>query len=226
MAGESGKSSNGGKYQYYACGHRKRGSTCKMKSIRKQLIEEHVVAVARELLTPELIPDIVASAMEEYRRAQGDNAPLIAARGRLKEIDSAISGILKAIESGVSSAAFVTRVNALEAQREQTLADVVELERSMPDIVPDDLTRFLVNFARQSGTDGFAVNLVDILVNSVFVAPGDGGAGHRVTVVFNLTDPHGKALERSDLIADGSPQQANPNQWRIVAVGSDLFLVA
>jgi hypothetical protein len=207
MAGESGKSSSGGKYQYYACGHRKRGSECKMKNTRKQLIEDHVVAVARGLLTPDLIPVIVSSAMEAYKRAQDDNGALIAARGRLKEIDSGIAGILKAIESGVTSPTFVARVNALEAQREQVLCEVAELERSMPDIVPDDLTRFLVGFARQSGTEGFAVNLIDIIVNSVFVAPGDGGVGHRVTVVFNLTDPHGKQLTRSDLLTDGSPRK-------------------
>lgn len=226
MAGESGKSRSGAKHQYYACGHRKRGKGCKLKSIRKHLVEDYVISVASELLTPERIPLITASAMTEYRRLQGDNSALNAAQCRLKEIDSGISNILKSIESGVSSKSFISRVNDLEAQKEQVEAEIMELERGMPDLKADDLNRFLVGFAKQASSSTFAANLIDIFVNSVFVAPGEDDIGHHVTVVFNLTDPHGEALKCSDLLIDGVPLQANPNQWRIVAVGSDLFLVA
>ena len=205
MAGESGKSCNGSKYQYYACGHRKRGNSCKLKSIPKRLVEDYVISVARELLTPDRIPSITASAMAEYQRLQSDNTALNAARNRLKDIDSSISNILKSIESGISSKTFVSRVNELEAQKEQVQAELMELEHGMPDLKADDLTRFLVGFAKQADSPTFAINLIDILVNSVFVATGDHGDGHRVTVVFNLTDPHGKAIECSDLIAVGSP---------------------
>ena len=63
--------------------------------------------------------------------------------------------------------------------------------------VPYLLTGKPNTFAGQKGSPDFAQDLIDILVNSVFMS--NESACHRIRVVFNLTDSDDRPLSCSDL---------------------------
>lgn len=75
---------------------------CRKRNIRKDDIEAEVLQTLRDVLThPELLADIEAWAADYYKNELGGSSCIGSLRAELKETETALSNILKAIEAGI-----------------------------------------------------------------------------------------------------------------------------
>lgn len=110
---------HGVKYNYYDCGARGRSHTCDQTSARAEVIEQIVIeAIYSEILCPE-IRDAFADRVVSYMQTVRNDTPKLIAEyeKKLASINSAIAGIVKAIEGGMYSPTMNSRMSELESQK-------------------------------------------------------------------------------------------------------------
>ena len=152
MRGVSGRGSKGVKYEYYSCG------SCKaVRPVRRDWLEGQIVDALRELL----------SRPEEARRIAemcvGDGEPAEVTEHRrqaaaaLRDAQTGLSNILRAVEQGVVVPGTKERVEELEAQRDRAERELAMYDRKRLD--PENFARFLQ----------FGATLTDDLLLDAFV---------------------------------------------------------
>lgn len=99
MVGVSGTSKSGAIHNYYTCKNVWRKKGCKKKNVKKEYIENFILAKAREQLTEENIA-IITAAVSEISRAENNNHIIAEIKRKLKENAVAVENLLKAIEKG------------------------------------------------------------------------------------------------------------------------------
>ena len=103
MNGESGTSKTGAIHNYYTCYTRKRQHSCDKKPLKKDWIEYIVAQDAMALMTDEVIEELADMAMAQTEQDLKENTRIPELSDRLKEIESGISNITRAIEKGIAS---------------------------------------------------------------------------------------------------------------------------
>lgn len=121
MVGDSGQKKNGNIYRYYKCAAAKRHE-CNKKTIRKDLIEDFVIAHTMYSITDEdsmqkIIGQVLALQNEE-------NAVIPVLETQLKNVRSSIDNLVKAMEAGVFTRSTKARLEELEAEEERLQASI------------------------------------------------------------------------------------------------------
>lgn len=121
MKGETATSATGRKYKYYSCVGTKNQTKngCHKKRVKKEWIENEVLRMINdEILTPEFIDSLVQSALE-YQKEEHENTRLTTLKKSIAKLDSKISNIISAIESGSYSEILNKHLSELEKERLQ-----------------------------------------------------------------------------------------------------------
>ena len=113
MNGTSGTSKNGLTHRYYKCVNSPK--SCDKKNIRKDFIELLVVETCRQMLSLEVIDEIVAAIIEQNKEDQ-ESPVVIGLKSEIKDIEVRIEKLLDQIEDGGS-----TRLTERLRQREDDL---------------------------------------------------------------------------------------------------------
>jgi DNA invertase Pin-like site-specific DNA recombinase len=199
-------------YHYYVCyGKKALSKNCTKKSLRAEFIENAVVKDALSLLTDDKIDEIASiatSANEADVNAQTDIPRL---KIRLKEIESSLNNILKAVESGITPDTLVKRMAELEQEKKTIQIAIRNEEKEVVRLDKAQVVDWLEQFKQGNIEDeGFRHILVNLLVNSVTVWDEPDG-GFKVTIAYNLTSLENKTIR---LNKDGLPdtkQDLNSN---------------
>ena len=124
MVGYGGTSKTGRQYHYYMCKNARR-KKCGKKIVSKSYIEDRVVNECLKMLTEEKIRFIAKKVAEECAKSP-DNLTAKALKKAIREADTAIENLWKAIEQGRAVEMLTERLNKrmaekaeLEAQRQQ-----------------------------------------------------------------------------------------------------------
>lgn len=129
MVGECGTSKSGTTYNYYICSKRKRFKACDKKAVRQDWIEGIVLREIKKILAnDELLEFIADNTYRYYMEQNAAEEELRIIRDKLKDVESGISNIVKAIEAGMFNPALSKRMNELEEQREALLQATAEIE--------------------------------------------------------------------------------------------------
>ena len=136
MVGDSGQKKNGNIYRYYKCAAAKRHE-CNKKTIRKDLIEDFVIAHTMYSITDEdsmqkIIKQILALQDEE-------NTVIPALEAQLKDVKNGIDNLVKAIEAGVFTRSTKARLEELEAEEERLQASIRDEQVSHPKITENHI---------------------------------------------------------------------------------------
>ncbi len=175
MSGISGTSQNGDTHYYYTCSSRHKkvgGNGCRKKNVRKEWIEETVVRQIQYVLSKEgLLEKIADQCWEVYRAEHDDTSYVDSLQSSLKEVETALRNLLKAIEMGIFSQTTAARMAELEEQKAQLLS---EIELSKVDnslrLTRDHILFFLLKFRDMNMSDPECrQKLFDTFVNSIFV---------------------------------------------------------
>lgn len=125
MTGWSGTSKTSKLHLYYKCNFAKK-KKCDKKAVKKKLIEDFVVNIAREQLTDENISIIITEAEKVYKSEQ-DNSNLMRLRKQLRDCEAATQNLLKALEQG--QAADIITSQLVKRQKEaQELKKLISKE--------------------------------------------------------------------------------------------------
>ncbi len=131
MVGDSANKPNGIIYRYYKCAAAKRHE-CDRKAIRKDYIEDKVLKGILRVLHDEVMLNKMADAVMSLLSEGSSMLPVLQAQ--LKETQSAINNVLRAIEQGVFTRTTKDRLQELEAAEDNLRNAIVEEEAKLPRI--------------------------------------------------------------------------------------------
>lgn len=175
MSGISGTSSSGSSHYYYTCSSRHKktgGNGCKKKNVRKEWIEETVLRQIRYLLgKDELLEAIADKCWAVYSAERDDTAYVDSLQASLKEVQTSLNNLLKAIEMGIFNETTAERMADLEDQKKQLLDEIKlsKVDNSLK-LTREHILFFLMKFRDMDLNDADCrQKLFDTFVNSIFV---------------------------------------------------------
>ena len=200
MIGDHGTSRNGAKFYYYTCSTKKHGGSCSKKSVRAEKIEAEVIRTTIQTVLQDDMIEYIADRVMEYQAKDTEGATLLSSYNtRLKETETAINGILKAIEDGLYTATMKERMGELEAQKEDLKASISREEINQRKVTREELIFFLERFKGGNPEDPeYCRRLVDTFVNSIWLYD------DKLVITYNFSGNKNKVtLEMVDAALDG-----------------------
>lgn len=117
MTGYGGTGKSGRAYYYYACKNAKK-KLCRKKIVNKEIIEIRVVLECHKLLTEKNIRRL-AKSVADATSANYDSSTVKRLKDSLKEVDTAIENLWKALESGQSVEMITGRIEKRKQEKEE-----------------------------------------------------------------------------------------------------------
>ena len=195
MKGASATGHTGSKHYYYTCTQHVE-KKCPKTSIEKNYLEQVIVdGVAKYVLTPEKISQIVDCMMELQAKEQEPkgNPEKDALEAELAECRRKQNNILEAIEEG-GSARLAARLRALEEQEAQLTFALGEINNAPtpPQFSREALTFMFEQFRREEDEvdEEYRRRILDTFVSSILLYE------DRAEVKFNITDQKTGDFER------------------------------
>ena len=106
MVGECGTGKSGTKYFYYNCLEKKKNRTCKKRAVQKQWIEQLVLEKAKAIVMSDEMIDFIAERTYQYYVEQNTETSYTdALHEELKQVETAIANLVRALEAGIFSSA-------------------------------------------------------------------------------------------------------------------------
>ena len=179
---ECGASYTVGSKNRYNCAEYKHGRCKNGKSIRRHVLENHVLDILLEkMLEPERVKrftEACRSHAERIRKRNDEKETL--ARRELQKIEKNLASYMNAIEQGIDAASIKSKIMDLEKQKKTLLA---ALQPRHPLFVPDDklIDRYrdiLKEFAENLDDETIrqrAMNILRPLVDKIVLHPMKGG---------------------------------------------------
>ena len=96
MFGESGTSRSGDVHRYYKCATVKKRKSCQKKTVRKQWLEDLVIAKTKALIMDDTVIDSIVSSVMELQNKENTNLPLY--EKQLRDTETGIQNMLNAIQ--------------------------------------------------------------------------------------------------------------------------------
>jgi len=176
MTGYGGTSRSGIMYRYYNCNGVKKHQ-CAKKVVRKSYIEDRVVLECRKLLTEKHIEHIAASV------AAACKADYERLKMALKETDTAIENLWKALESGQSADKITERIEKRTKEQEELQAQIaVEMNKQIMFTAPQ-IRAFLHSLKKGNIDDEHhRRGIVNIFLRAVYLYD------DRLTLILNGGD--------------------------------------
>ena len=147
MCGESGTSRTGVVHHYYKCvSVKKKRAECHKKPVKKRWIEDLVVAEAMKMVMDDDVVDAIVSMLMDLQGRENINLPLY--QQQLKETETKIENLLKAITEGVFTKSTKTLLEELEAAKEE-LENRISLEKLEKPQISEEFMRFWLHRFRK-----------------------------------------------------------------------------
>ena len=125
LCGESGTSHTGNVHHYYkGVSVKKKRTECHKKSVRKEWIEDLVVSETMKMVMDDKAIEAIVSMLMDLQDRENVNLPLY--EQQLREADTAIQNLLNAIQQGILTKSTKSRLEELEATKEELEAIVLE----------------------------------------------------------------------------------------------------
>ena len=221
MIGDSGTSRNGEKHYYYTCSTKKHGGDCKKKSVRAWAIEDEVVrSTVENILKPGMLEHIADRVMAYQEDGNESIALLNTYRGQLKETQSAIDGLMKAIEAGLYTDDMKSRMEDLAARKSDIIARIDYEEKENVGITRKEILFFIGRIIDGDQNDiEYRRRLIKTFVNSVWlyddkivITYNYSGDKNKVTLdMVNTALADASIAECSNLVTLSPPQGTRTN---------------
>ena len=168
MVGYGGTSKTGRQYHYYMCKNARR-KKCGKKIVSKSYIEDRVVNECLKMLTEEKIRFIAKKVAEECAKSP-DNLTAKALKKAIREADTAIENLWKAIEQGQAVEMLTDRLNKRMAEKAELEAQLAIEENKKITLTEAQILAFLDYVCEMPADD---VNkrraIINIFVHSIYL---------------------------------------------------------
>ena len=176
MTGYSGTSKSGKKHCYYICNTVKRKGGCKKKVVPKQQIEDYVVNMCREILTPENIEVFIQGISLCLQQEDKSNAVMTSLLKQQQSLERKKKNLLNAVmECEIESVrkTLYEQLAALEKEAEEV--DFSIKKEQIPDTTRDpNFMRFWFNELAKGGDDeeeelAYRKVLITTFINKIYL---------------------------------------------------------
>lgn len=168
MVGYGGTSKTGRQYHYYMCKNARR-KKCGKKIVSKSYIEDRVVNECLKMLTEEKIRFIAKKVAEECAKSP-DNLTAKALKKAIREADTAIENLWKAIEQGQAVEMLTERLNKRMVEKAELEAQLAIEENKKITLTEAQILAFLDYVCEMPADD---VNkrraIINIFVHSIYL---------------------------------------------------------
>ena len=192
MTGYCGTSRNGRVYHYYVCNGKKK-KMCKKKAVRKEAIENRVMAFCYAQLTDTRISQI-ATAVAAACKAGEENREVKRLRGQIREMDKKIEHLCVALEEGSVVDVITAQIQKRQLEKEKMEKQLADANTRAIALTAEEVTAFLKHF-KNGEMDNFKNRrtLVNIFLQAVYLFDDHmtlyfNGSDHPITVNAELTD--------------------------------------
>ena len=224
LCGESGKSRNGTVHHYYKCvSVKKKRTNCKKKPVRKQWLEDLVVNEVMKVVMDDKTIEAIVSMVMDLQNRENTSLPLY--EQQLREAETGIQNLLNAIQQGILTKSTKSRLEELEAAKEDLEIKIANEKIAKPRISPEFVTFWLHKFRKLDvRQQSHRKMLIDAFVNAIYLYD------DKLVLTFNYKDgtrtitlddvkEAAKANTGSDLDCRGAPTKEVPQS------GVPLFYV-
>ena len=230
LCGESGKSRNGTIHHYYKCvSVKKKRTDCKKKPVRKQWLEDLVVNEVMKVVMDDKAIEAIVSMVMDLQDRENTNLPLY--EQQLREAETGIQNLLNAIQQGILTKSTKSRLEELEAAKEDLEIKIANEKIAKPRISPEFVTFWLHKFRKLDvRQQSHRKMLIDAFVNAIYLYD------DKLVLTFNYKDGTRtitlddvkeavKNNTGSDLDCRGAPSKEHPFGGALLMVkGSDSNL--
>ena len=145
MCGESGKGRSGKVYHYYKCvSVKKKRTDCKKKAIKKDFVEEFVIRHTMKTLNDDAAIEAIIAMLMDLQERENVNLPLY--EQQLRDVERNIENLLDAIQQGIFTKSTKTRLEELEATKEDLEIRITNEKIAKPKVTEDQLKSYFYRF--------------------------------------------------------------------------------
>lgn len=215
LCGESGKSRNGTIHHYYKCvSVKKKRTDCKKKPVRKQWLEDIVVNEVMKVVMDDKAIEAIVSMVMDLQDRENTSLPLY--EQQLREAETGIQNLLNAIQQGILTKSTKSRLEELEAAKEDLEIKIANEKIAKPRISPEFVTFWLHKFRKLDvRQQSHRKMLIDAFVNAIYlyddklVLTFNYKDGTRTITLDDVKEATQKADTGSDLDCLGAPKIGN-----------------
>ena len=198
MFGECGTGRNKVVHHYYKCATAKRFKTCKKKTVRKEWLEDLVVAETMKLIQDDAVIDAIVAEVMELQDQENTTLPLL--EKQMREVENGIENMLNAIQAGVLTNSTKSRLEKLEAQQKELEIRIAEEKIARPRLSENQVRFWLTRFRKlDPNVKSHRETLINTFVNSVYLYD------EKVLIIFNYKDGT-KTITFDEITAKDAPE--------------------
>ena len=198
MFGECGTGRNKVVHHYYKCATAKRTKTCKKKTVRKEWLEDLVVAETMKLIQDDAVIDAIVAEVLELQEQENTTLPLL--EKQMKEVENSIENMLNAIQAGVLTNSTKSRLEKLEAQQKELEVRIAEEKIARPRLSENQVRFWLTRFRKlDPNVKSHRETLINTFVNAVYLYD------EKVLITFNYKDGT-KTIAFDEIAAKDAPE--------------------
>ena len=198
MFGECGTSRNKNVHHYYKCATAKRFKTCKKKTVRKEWLEDLVIAETMKLIQDDAVIDAIVAEVMELQDQENTTLPLL--EKQMREVENGIENMLNAIQAGVLTNSTKSRLEKLEAQQKELEVRIAEEKIARPRLSENQVRFWLTRFRKlDPNVKSHRETLINTFVNAVYLYD------EKVLITFNYKDGT-KTITFDEIAAKDAPE--------------------
>ena len=181
MFGECGTGRNKVVHHYYKCATAKRFKTCKKKTVRKEWLEDLVIAETMKLIQDDAVIDAIVAEVMELQDQENTTLPFL--EKQMREVENGIENMLNAIQAGVLTNSTKSRLEKLEAQQKELEVRIAEEKIARPRLSENQVRFWLTRFRKlDPNVKSHRETLINTFVNAVYLYD------EKVLIAFNYKD--------------------------------------
>ena len=198
MFGECGTGRNKVVHHYYKCATAKRFKTCKKKTVRKEWLEDLVIAETMKLIQDDAVIDAIVAEVMELQDQENTTLPLL--EKQMREVENGIENMLNAIQAGVLTNSTKSRLEKLEAQQKELEIRIAEEKIARPRLSENQVRFWLTRFRKlDPNVKSHRETLINTFVNAVYLYD------EKVLIAFNYKDGT-KTITFDEIAAKDAPE--------------------
>ena len=170
------------RHNYYKCvSVKKKRTDCKKKPVRKQWLEDLVVNEVMKVVMDDQAIEAIVSMVMDLQDRENTNLPLY--EQQLQEAQRGIDNLLNAIQQGILTKSTKTRLEELEATKEDLEIKIANEKIAKPRISPEFVTFWLHKFRKLDvRQQSHRKMLIDAFVNAIYLYD------DKMVITFNYKD--------------------------------------
>ena len=198
MFGECGTGRNKVVHHYYKCATAKRFKTCKKKTVRKEWLEDLVIAETMKLIQDDAVIDAIVAEVMELQDQENTTLPFL--EKQMREVENGIENMLNAIQAGVLTNSTKSRLEKLEAQQKELEVRIAEEKIARPRLSENQVRFWLTRFRKlDPNVKSHRKTLINTFVNAVYLYD------EKVLITFNYKDGT-KTITFDEIAAKDAPE--------------------